>query len=146
MFVWDNKHCVGNAEIDRQHRHIVQLANAVEAAVRSGDGQDTIDLVVDHLVRFIKLHFQSEERLMEAIGYADLEAHRAEHALCLQRFEDFLVRIHNGAASLQDLVGYIREWLLTHMFSSDHDLVAYLQSDPDATREWAEDAESSVHP
>jgi hemerythrin-like metal-binding protein len=140
LFVWDPKHSVGNTEVDRQHAHILELINVVERAAVSGEGKDTVDVVVGHLVRYVGLHFRSEEELMAMVGYPSVETHQHEHHQCLVQLEEFAKANDDNRLNLKELATYLREWLLTHTFFSDRLFVPYVNRCPDRALAWAEEA------
>jgi hemerythrin len=140
LFVWDPKHSVGNVEVDRQHAHILELINVVERAAASGDGKDTVDVVVHHLVRYVGLHFHSEEQLMSLVGYPGTETHRREHHQCLMKLAEFSSANEQNRLNLKELATYLREWMITHTFFSDRLFVPYVNHHPSAALAWAEQA------
>ena len=85
--VWDKSIEVGDAILDAQHRHIVDLMNALHNAA-AGEGLDTADVVLHHVVRFLQHHFETEEAVMNQIGYPEAEEHAAEHRRLLAQIAD----------------------------------------------------------
>lgn len=144
MLNWREQYSIANDEIDRQHQHILMLMNSVETAATSGDGSATIDLVLSHLTRYIRLHFNAEERLMELVGYPEIDRHRAEHTRCKAEVDALVDRIHSGAVPLTAATDFLRHWLHNHLLHSDSLLTPWVLRAPEVTAQWA--ASSAVAP
>jgi hemerythrin-like metal-binding protein len=127
---WNDEHNIDNAEIDRQHKHVMALVNALEVAVTSGDGAATTDLVFAHLQRYLAKHFLTEDRLMEAAGYPDLPAHREQHEACMRRLSEIASAVAAGS-QITDSVAEIQDWLHGHLLGSDHRYAEWVRSHPE---------------
>ena len=137
--IWKPAWSVGNAELDRQHRHIIALVNAVETAASDDGGLDTIDAVLSHLVRFLENHFSSEERLMEAIAYPSLEEHRQQHRACVALLSRLTAE---REIDIERVIVWLSDWLENHVLGSDQGYAAFLRDDPEAVQNW--EAEGGV--
>lgn len=133
MLVWNTEHSVGNPDIDEQHEHIVELINAVEVAATTGAGASSVDLVLDLLTRYLKLHFSTEERVMRAAGYPELAAHAAEHAWCAAELAKMLASYRAAESSLDDALAFLAAWLQNHTLLRDREFAAWLRSDAIST-------------
>lgn len=58
---WDESYSVGEAVIDRQHRGLIDLINALDDDVEVG-------FVLDQLTLYVADHFRTEEELMAGRG------------------------------------------------------------------------------
>jgi hemerythrin len=93
--VWDNSLEVGDAILDAQHRHLVDLINALYRATQ-GDGLATADIVVNYIGRFLEQHFETEESLLRRAAYIGLEQHAAEHRKLLAQVREAAHSIRSG--------------------------------------------------
>jgi hemerythrin len=117
--VWNEWMEVGDAVLDSQHRHIVDLINALHAAAE-GDGLATAETVLHHVVRFMQHHFDAEEAILRKIGDPEVDKHAAEH-------RRLMVRIAEAAQSAQDeyqvgedgLGETVLSWIHEHTLSWD---------------------------
>ena len=134
---WADEYSVGNKQIDEQHEHIVAAVNALEIAVTSGEGAATVDLVLDHLLRYLAAHFAAEERLMSAVGYPNLAAHVQQHEECKQRLSALMSLVQSGEIGLSACVPFITEWLHGHLLGSDQLYVTWLHEKPAVFFDWA---------
>lgn len=112
---WRDEYSVGDAELDAQHKVLIDLINMLE-------DESAVGAVLKALQRYVDEHFREEERRMEAAGYPDLAAHIEQH----KAFEEWLAsasrvqRDGEVALLLRDSVrGYLNTWLVNHIMVSD---------------------------
>ena len=82
--VWDKRYEVGHPILDAQHRHIMDLINALHNAAE-GEGLATVDVVLPHFVRFIENHFETEEAILRQVEYSGVERHAAAHRALMKQ-------------------------------------------------------------
>jgi hemerythrin len=127
-FQWTEKLAVGVAEIDAQHRELLDRVARLDVAARAHDLGE-VARVLAYLHEYALRHFELEERIMRDRGYPALAEHRSEH-------EAFAVRLvklqrdfeRDGASALmtlrlQNLLG---EWLEDHFAGPDQRLGRFL--------------------
>ncbi len=124
---WDPSFEVGDAVIDGQHRHIVELINALHTSA-DGDGASTADVLLDHIGRFLQNHFETEEVLLQKFAYGDLERHTAEHHRLLARIGQTADLIRNGRETNERLATIIWSWLHDHTATWDQEYASALHT------------------
>jgi len=67
------------SEIDQQHLELINLLNRLNDAVQNKRQREDIYRIIDNLIAFTRLHFETEERLMAQSGYAYIEFHKEKH-------------------------------------------------------------------
>ncbi len=75
---WSAALGVGVAEIDVQHEDLFRRADRLAAALRKGDRAE-VGPLLHSLFDDVARHLAAEERFMREMGFAEVEAHRAEH-------------------------------------------------------------------
>ena len=125
--VWDKILSVGDDEIDRDHRILVNLFNMLNHAVTEGDGPDYLAAVLEELVNCTVWHFSHEERLMLRYGYEGYAEHREEHQELINSVKELQQKIHQAGNIVpeEDLV-FLERWLTGHILSTDMKLGSYL--------------------
>jgi hemerythrin-like metal-binding protein len=125
--LWDKTLSVDVAEIDQDHRRLLELFNRLGHASEEGEPQAEIEAIMDELISCTGWHFRHEERLMQKYGYAGLEEHRVEHQSLLAGGQALLQRLRDSAAPLstQDLE-FLEHWLTGHIYGADMSMGAYL--------------------
>jgi len=110
----------GHATLDGDHRDLLDLLAALEAASLCGDGIHARGLLGEFLAE-CGAHFAREEALMQEIAYAQAQVHRESHAL----FLDDLRRFLKGSGSPESpgfrlyVDGRLLGWFLRHIKSHD---------------------------
>jgi hemerythrin-like metal-binding protein len=65
--------------MDDQHAILMDTINDLRLALVHGCGPQQVSEHLDRLIEFTRMHFWSEEQLMEQAGFPGLAEHRAEH-------------------------------------------------------------------
>jgi hemerythrin len=121
LITWRDEFSVGVAEIDTQHKHLVNLINQLHDAMRVGKGKDIMDKVLDELIAYTQTHFRHEERLMQTRGYSELAGHQAEHNKLTQQALDYQQQFRAGKIAMTlPLMNFLKDWLTTHILTVDH--------------------------
>lgn len=118
---WKAEYSVHDEEIDEHHKQLIRYIQVLDdPATRHKADEDFVALIVDGLAEYTVYHFAAEEKKMVESGYPDLAAHRAEHADFALDVEVFRRTFGEGSPRLEKaLLGYLKDWLLTHILSSD---------------------------
>lgn len=69
----------GNAQIDAQHRQLLETVNQLMDACAHGKGRDQIQSTVIFLSNYVVKHFQDEERLQLQSNYPGYPGHKKFH-------------------------------------------------------------------
>lgn len=116
LMKWTQEDYGTNVDIcDNQHQVLFDRVNALNEAVSGGSRKD-IGNRLDSLIDFVVEHFQTEERLMEERGYADLDKHRMEHENLVSTCADLQGRFHANEAEVNEgTMTFIKNWLDHHI-------------------------------
>ncbi|MFH1469311.1 MAG: bacteriohemerythrin [Pseudomonadota bacterium] len=120
----------GNAQIDRQHRELVDWCNALNdpdsAAVRGG----RLSAALRFVIGYVDLHFAVEERVMAAAGYPGMEAHLKGHAYfrrAVAQLRRDLGSVDSARTAALQLHHLILDWFLQHIRLTDRSLADWLR-------------------
>jgi hemerythrin len=119
-FSWSPAFATGVAEIDAQHRELLEQADRLLGAI--GSDPAAVGRVLDFLCDYAVSHFEMEERLMEQKGYPQAEAHRAAHASFVRAFGRlrYDYDLDGPTEGFNELVsGWLVEWLKGHILDVD---------------------------
>ena len=119
LLVWNDALSVGIAEIDHQHRRLIELANQLNQAMRAGSGRDSLGRILDELTNYVATHFRYEEQLMQTHHYENTAQHTREHQSLASQVEDRKRRFQTGEALPVDLMIFLRDWLVHHIMGTD---------------------------
>ncbi|CAH2603095.1 HAMP domain-containing protein [Rhodovastum atsumiense] len=76
---WDDTLLVGDREVDRHHREILEQMNSYFTRMIDGEGGAGAMEMLQVLDSSMRQHFTQEEALMARVGYPGLVEHRAVH-------------------------------------------------------------------
>ncbi len=129
QFEWSSGFSVGNRLIDTDHRGLFEAMNELHDAVEHRRGEAEIGHTITYLIRYVREHFEREERLMRECGYPEFAEHKNEHRkLTRQVFAvQKLYEADHNLVDLEKLVEFLRGWLIRHVLGSDMDYAPYLK-------------------
>lgn len=120
LLTWSDKYSVGVKSMDNQHKAMIQMLNELYDAMMEGNALCITGPLLQRLVEYTKIHFSSEEQLMEANGYPNLAAHHTRHLQLIDEVEK-----HIESYERQDLfmpiplLHFLRDWIATHIQKED---------------------------
>lgn len=120
---------LGVSHLDEGHAEIHRRSSQVIAAVTAGQRAAAV-AQLEELLERVALHFQDEERWMQAVGYPELAAHSRAHALGVQDLRRALTSFApDGAAADQvEAVARAVGWLDQHLDDDDVVLGRFLDA------------------
>lgn len=128
FFSWsDQDHGVGVPAFDQEHQALARKLNQVHEALKHKPDRAKALQIMEEMLQETRAHFVHEEQAMEAAGYADREAHAAEHAALLLEARDLIHQFKGGAISALSLPTFLRKWLIPHIQQSDRKYKAALR-------------------
>jgi hemerythrin len=142
LLVWVPELDTGIAEIDRQHRRIVDYINKLYE-LRSSPDREALGDVIGEMIDYTVSHFVFEESLIESAGYMFAGPHKKVHELFTRRVIEIQTRFDAGEDVAAELHGMLSRWLFNHIRNEDTGYVdsakAYLrmarESSPAAEKE-----------
>jgi hemerythrin len=137
---WRKDYEIGVAQIDAEHRCLVDLVNAFHETYLRGDSRKEIPHLLNQLVAYAEEHFQHEEKVMGDNDYPLLDKQREQHSELVssifainERFAADQARA--GSETLQ----FIKSWLLDHIVKHDMDIGDFLRRKANQARKAQQD-------
>ncbi|MDR1143257.1 MAG: bacteriohemerythrin [Spirochaetaceae bacterium] len=127
---WDEKYSVGIQLIDDQHKELITLTNTLYKGCLTGaDMAKTYFLGTVHgAVEYVKYHFTMEEKLLAAVAYPVLEAHKNEHRSFVKQILQDVKSFQEGKQFVPNtFVRFLRDWILSHIAVMDKKYMEYIQ-------------------
>jgi hemerythrin-like metal-binding protein len=117
---WKPEYSVGHAEIDQQHRKLVEIINSLHEAMKAGGKPEDMMRIMNELVNYTRYHFAHEEQLMQKAGYADLASHQRVHRAMVEQVEKLRQEAGSSRAGFSiKLMGFLKNWLTDHILGTD---------------------------
>lgn len=129
-FVWSKDLETGNAQIDNEHKQLIQASNRLLEACAAGKGRSELANTVDFLTQYTKTHFSHEEALQVRYRYPDYANHKRYHETFIKIVENLSSRLKTEGPTVQ-LVAEINKqlagWLINHIKTEDAKVAKHIQ-------------------
>ena len=123
---WSDALSVNVAEIDQQHKTLIQIINDLNEAMRQGKGKDTLGKTIEGLLNYARTHFATEERYFDRFGYPKAKDHKIEHAVFVEKASEFKQGFDKGQISLSiQVMNFLSNWLRQHILGNDKKYSAF---------------------
>lgn len=125
---WSPLFEAGHAELDADHKQLVERANQLLRSVRTNGDKATITQYLNEIGLDMRRHFAREELVIAEVSPSGLQKHRAEHGAMLDRLAFLTDRFLNDALPLEALVQFVAfEMCAHHIAGSDRRLLGAIQ-------------------
>ena len=105
---------------NEQHKKLVGFINELHDSFKSGRGNEVIGKILDGLVNYTKVHFSTEEKLMEKYLYPGYVRHKNEHDDLVKQVNDLQGKIKSGGMVVSlEVMQFLKNWLNNHILKSD---------------------------
>lgn len=126
---WQTDYQVGVAEIDNQHRHLVEMVNSLHEAMKSGSGKSLVPRILNELTEYTVSHFSTEERYMQEARYPEYALHKRQHEELTRQVLQVKAQVESGApVNTIEVMNFLKGWLVNHILGSDKKLGQYITS------------------
>ena len=116
----NNTCSVGVRAMDDQHGILMDTLNDLRLAAVRGLGREQVSEALDRLIEFTRMHFWSEEQLLEQYGFIGLAEHRSEHQRILAQILQSSHRVQHGEKmQMRPLLCFLRESYAEHIENLD---------------------------
>ena len=127
LLTWNHNCTVGVKALDDQHGILMDTINDLRLALVRGCGRDQVSELLKQLIEFTRMHFASEEQLMEQSGFPGLAAHRVEHQRMLEQLLASAQHVQHGAdVQMRQLLCNLRDGYIEHIGGPDQEYGPWL--------------------
>lgn len=126
---WSDRYAVGVEVIDRQHETLFRLIDNLAKGIQSGNPESTLQSVFDELNDYVRVHFETEHRLMAEHDFDDAPMHQAKHRELEQSLNELIERAKAGKPWVSlETMNFLRQWLYHHIDDTDRRFAEHLKS------------------
>jgi hemerythrin len=127
-FEWADDMVIDNGPIDADHRHLVDLVNALHTATSEGRGTEVVGGILEDLIKYTEDHLRREEQQMAAINFPRLEGHKVGHDHFVNSLRKLQEKYQAGHITVAaQLSTVLRDWLSLHIRRSDKELLEFMR-------------------
>ncbi len=122
---WDDSMASGDAQIDEQHKQLIDQINRLMVAMSSGGARSEVAASLDFLQDYVVKHFGYEETCMEKHRCPVAKQNKTAHATFVANFRTMRARIETegpSAALAIELQHKLADWLVNHIRKVDTQL------------------------
>ena len=126
---WDSKQELGIAEIDVQHKQYVSNLNGLYLAWLEAKPLNEINALLKAFIDYEDFHFKYEEELIAKNNFSDLEKHKKIHAAYSKKLLKMVATYQESGnnADLFLILGYLEDWLISHVRKYDRKYVPFIK-------------------
>ena len=129
LFTWTDDFSVNIAEIDKQHKKLIEIINNLFNAMLEGSAQEIINKTVDELINYADYHFSTEENYFDRHNYPGFHNHQIQHSFYKDEILQFKKELLNGKSTVpMEVFNFLKDWLTEHIMNSDKNYSKYLNS------------------
>jgi len=129
IVTWDPKYSVGIKIIDEQHRELVSLTNQLHKACTSGETSiaDEFKDIMQQMVEYVRMHFSTENVLLESVGFPDYPEHKKLHETLVKDILTAVKEFEGGnRLAPNHFVRTLKEWIFGHIAFFDQAYAHYI--------------------
>jgi hemerythrin len=128
-FVWQDTFAIHVAQMDDQHKRLIEIANNTMAHLYNGSERELLSNAFDALVDYTCYHFAAEEKLLALYNYPDLDRQIKRHAKLTLMVIEFKASVLSG--DIPDRAGFLKfieQWLVSHILDDDRKYGVFLNA------------------
>lgn len=118
LIVWKNINETGIPIIDEQHRGIVSTINSLFYFMRKQRGSYIIAPTIAMLEQYTKVHFLTEESLLELTGYPEMDEHKELHRALIDKMFSISL-MSKKTDDPTELLDFLKSWWTGHINMND---------------------------
>ena len=124
---WNECNEVGIPLIDEQHKGIVSIINTLFYLMGAGtDNKILYSCVSDTMKNYSRIHFITEEKILETSEYREIEEHKNLHRNLSHEIECIEFRCINDNDASQ-MLHFLKNWWLEHINVQDQRFAQHLR-------------------
>jgi|MDTC01.2.fsa_nt_gb hemerythrin len=125
---WADYYSVKVKEMDEQHKKLIQLINDFYNAYQSGTTEE-VPALMEGVIKYTKVHFSREEKLIKQHGFPEYDSHKAEHDDFAKKAIAMNQKYISGDKSIAgEMAVVLSNWLTNHIVINDKKYGVYLNS------------------
>jgi hemerythrin len=127
--IWNDSYSVGVRSLDEQHKRLVAMSNQLHEAMSAGKGREVVEPVLKEMFDYTRLHFTTEEKLLEKYNYPGLSDQKREHEAFIKKVAEMQtdLKVRNLTLSIE-VSHFLRSWITNHIMGIDKQYTLFLNS------------------
>jgi len=128
LFDWSKSYELDIPQIDTQHKELVRMINDLYSSLKGEGSAESVNQTLSQLLRYVDVHFDTEERAMQELGYPDFNVHHQMHEYLRRRVFDLEKdQLQGRNIATFELLNFLVDWLKNHIAQEDMQFGQYLR-------------------
>jgi len=120
LLQWRDEFSVGIAEVDHEHRELIELISELQQELQTGSDTQKIMLSLGEIYAQISSHFALEEKMMRDTRYQAYAEHKEDHETLLDDLRDIMDAVEDdGTLDEVQLSDDLNRWFSDHFRNHD---------------------------
>lgn len=120
IFKWGAEYELGIPEMDKQHQRWIEIINGFYDNLERKDVDSKVLNMINDVLDYTNYHFTEEEKMMESIGYSELDEQKKMHELITVKMKEYKRKIESKELLLSITVtNELKDWLKNHILVED---------------------------
>ncbi len=122
LFDWNDEYSVNVMAMDNHHKKLFDILNQMHDAMKAGSGEEAAARIINELIDYTKYHFSEEEKMMEQINYAGIDAQKRAHQAFIDKMLEYKKDVDEGMAifTVSKVSRTGVSWLKEHILVMDN--------------------------
>lgn len=127
---WMPSYAIGAAELDADHRKLLDLINGFEDALDRGCDLHAARGLLRDIIEHEAAHIVREEAILRRQRYAHIEAHENEHRTIKSDLAVLAARLEDATKieEAKRAVDILKDWFLRHVLVTDMHIKAFFEA------------------
>lgn len=128
LIEWSSELSVGIDSIDNQHQKLINMINALNDAMSTGEANEVLEKIFSGLAAYTQKHFAYEEQLFDKHGYAGTQEHKQQHKALIDQVVDLSEKFKSSGGSVIsiEVMQFLKDWLTNHIMKTDKEYTDFL--------------------
>ncbi|MGL5258093.1 MAG: diguanylate cyclase [Proteocatella sp.] len=110
----------GNTVLDLEHSSLIRLTNEIIDTSLFEKNIEKLKQLLEKIIFDSKVHFKSEEEILENEGYEKLEEHKKLHFELMEKMEELKEKFYKGKIDAVEVARYVvQEFVIGHIIKED---------------------------
>lgn len=126
---WNDSYSVSNAEMDTQHKRIIDIINKLFISFKEGKAESILNDILNEMIEYANFHLNSEEKLLYKYDYPQKEEHEKKHQSFRDKIKDFKKALSTGSKDTHyQIIEYLKNWWANHILIEDMKYANFLSN------------------
>ena len=120
IVTWGKEFEIGVPEMDKQHQRWIEIINNFYDNLERTNVENKLKEMINEVLDYTHYHFSEEEKLMESIGFSELDGQKKMHETITGRMKEYKRKIDNNEMLMSITVtNELKDWLKNHIMVED---------------------------